>query len=96
MLIRRDDAEGVSRGGIIIPDCSQDKQSKGQVLAVGPGRRSDIGAHIPVEGLQPGDHVLYAKFAGDVFRVEDDELILVDEKDVLAVVRGGEPDGEPE
>jgi chaperonin GroES len=93
VLVRRDETERQTRGGIILPDTARDKQTKGQVLAIGPGRRSDLGAFIPIDGLAVGDMVLFTKYAGDGFKIDGEEYFLVDAKDIVAVI---EPAPEPE
>ena len=86
VVIRRDESESVTEGGIIIPDAAKDKPHKGTVLAVGPGRQSEVGAWMPIKGLEVGDRVLYTKFAGDVFKHDGEEIILVGERDIIAVI----------
>lgn len=86
VVIHRDEAESVTAGGIFLPDGAKDKPQRGTVLAVGPGRKSELGALIPVEGVRAGDSVLYTKFAGDVFKHDGDEVILVEDRDIIAVI----------
>lgn len=77
--------EEVTKSGIVLPDTAQEKPQEGEVLAVGPGRILDSGERQKVE-LNKGDRVLYAKYAGTEFKLDDDELLVLSERDVLAVV----------
>jgi chaperonin GroES len=87
VLVRRDDAEGITAGGIILPDGVKDKPQRGTVLAIGPGRLSDEGYRIPVEHVAQGDQVLFTKYSGEAFKFEGkEEIFLVDEKDIIAVI----------
>ncbi len=73
------------RGGLYIPDTAKEKPQQGEVLAVGPGRVLDSGERVTLD-LKAGDRVLFAKYAGTEFKHEDDELLILSEKDVLAVM----------
>jgi chaperonin GroES len=87
VLVRRDDAEGITAGGIILPDGVKDKPQRGTVVAIGPGRLSDEGYRIPVEHVELGDQVLFTKYSGEAFRFQGkEEIFLVDEKDIIAVI----------
>ena len=78
--------EGESQvGGIIIPDTAKEKPSKGEVVAVGPGRRKKTGEHIPME-VAAGDKVLYGKYSGTEVTIEGEQLLILRESDILAVV----------
>jgi len=79
--------EEVTKSGIVLPDTAKEKPQEGTVLAVGPGRILDNGQRISVE-LKEGDRVLFAKYAGTEFKRDDEELLILSEKDVLAVVTG--------
>ena len=78
--------EEVTRSGIVLPDTAREKPQEGEVLAVGPGRVLDSGQRQQVE-LKKGDKVLYAKYAGTEFKLEEDELLILSERDVLAVLQ---------
>ena len=75
--------EEVTKSGIVLPDTAREKPQEGEVLAVGPGRVLDNGQRQKVE-LNKGDRVLYAKYAGTEFKLEEDELLILSERDVLA------------
>jgi len=77
--------EEMTKSGIVLPDTAQEKPQEGEVLAVGPGRVLDSGERQRVE-LNKGDRVLYAKYAGTEFKLDDEELLVLSERDVLAVV----------
>jgi chaperonin GroES len=78
--------EEVTKSGIFLPDTAKEKPQEGEVLAVGPGRVLDSGQRLALE-LKKGDKVLYAKYAGTEFKLEDDELLILSERDVLAVLQ---------
>ena len=77
--------EQQTKSGIVIPDTAKEKPQEGLVAAVGTGRVLDSGQRVPME-LKVGDKVLYAKYAGNEFKLDDIEYLVVSEKDVLAVV----------
>src|SRR5438445_3645517 len=77
--------EEMTKSGIVLPGTAQEKPQEGEVIAVGPGRVLDNGTRLNVE-LKVGQSVLYAKYAGTEFKLEDDELLILREPDILAVV----------
>jgi len=85
VVIRPAAREETTRSGIVLPDTSKEKPQRGEIIAVGPGRVSDEGKKIPME-VKVGDTVLFAKYAGTEFKLEEDELLILSEKDVLAIV----------
>jgi chaperonin GroES len=87
VVIKALDREETTKSGIFLPDTAKEKPQEGKVLAVGPGdRHPDTGDRIPVE-LKEGDRVLFQKYAGTEFKLDDEELLILSEKDVLAVVQ---------
>ena len=78
--------EEVLASGIVIPDTAKEKPNQGEVIAVGPGRRDDKGEIIPVE-VFVGDRVLYAKYTGQEIKVENEEYIVLAERDLLCKVQ---------
>ena len=74
--------EQVSAGGIYIPDTAKEKPQEGKVVAVGPGRVTDEGNHIPME-LEVGDTVVYSKYAGTEYRDGEIEYLVLREDDIL-------------
>jgi len=77
--------EDMTKSGIVLPDTAKEKPQEGTVLAVGPGRILDDGKREQID-VKKGDKVLYAKYAGTEFKLEGDELLIVSQKDILAVV----------
>ena len=73
------------KGSIIIPDTAKEKPQQGKIVAVGPGKVSDDGKKIPME-LKNGDKVLYGKYAGTEVKVEGQELLVMREEDIMAVI----------
>ena len=86
IVIRPVVQEEVLASGIVIPDTAKEKPQQGTVLAVGPGKLDDTGKRIPMD-VQPGDRVLYAKYTGQEVKIDQEELIVISEKDVLAKVQ---------
>jgi chaperonin GroES len=78
-------SEEKTAGGILLPDTAKEKPQIGEVVAVGPGKRSDNGNLTPTE-VKVGDKVLYSKYAGTDVKLGSDEYVLLSEKDILAVV----------
>lgn len=85
VVVRRTEELTKSRGGILIPDNAQERPVEGEVVAVGPGARDDSGNLIPTE-LKPGDRILYGKWTGTEIKVDGEELLIMNEKDVLGVL----------
>ena len=77
--------EEMTKSGIVLPDTAKEKPQEGSVIAVGPGAFDNDGKRIAID-VKVGDKVLYAKYAGTEFKVEGDELLIVSQKDVLAIV----------
>lgn len=84
VLVKRLESEEKTAGGIIIPDTAKEKPTKGQVVAVGDGARSDAGNVIPLV-VKVGDIVLFAKWGGQEVKVDGEELIIMKESDIIAV-----------
>jgi chaperonin GroES len=79
--------EETTKSGIVLPDTAKEKPQRGTVVAAGEGRRDDDGDRIPMD-VVVGDQVLFAKYAGTEFKLDDDELLILSEKDILAIVEG--------
>ena len=77
--------EEVTKSGIVLPDTAKEKPQEGEILAVGPGRILDDGKREALD-VQVGQKVLYAKYAGTEFKVDGEDLLIVSQKDILAVV----------
>lgn len=87
VVVRRVDSESVTKGGIVIPDAAAEKADKGTVVAVGPGKRTEQGTVIPLD-VGVDDQVLFGKFAGQVVKIDGEELLVLKEEDILAVIEG--------
>jgi chaperonin GroES len=88
VLIRRVMAETKTPGGIFIPDMAQEKPVEGEVLAVGPGKRGDDGNLHPPD-IKTGDRVLFGKWAGVAITFGGEDLIIMNEDDIMAVIDDG-------
>lgn len=77
--------EAVTRGGLILPSTAQEKPQEGEVIAVGPGRILENGERCTIE-VKEGDRVVFATYAGTEFKLDDEELLILSERDLLAVV----------
>ena len=80
--------EEVTRSGIVLPDTAKEKPQQGEVLSVGPGRTLDTGERVAPE-IKAGDRVLFARYSGTEFKLEEQELLILREADVLAIVLNG-------
>jgi chaperonin GroES len=87
LVIQPSAREEMTKSGIVIPDTAKEKPQEGLVLAVGPGRILDDGKREQID-VKKGDKVLYAKYAGTEFKVDGLDLLIVSQKDILAVVEG--------
>ena len=87
VVVKPVEREERTKSGIVLPDTAKEKPQEGIVEAVGTGRILDNGQKVPME-LRVGDKVLYAKYAGNEFKLDDIEYLIISEKDVLAVVAG--------
>ena len=76
------------KSGIVLPDTASEKPQQGEVLAVGPGRVLDNGKRVEMD-VKVGDTVLFAKYSGTEFKLEDDDLLILSERDILAVIENG-------
>ncbi len=77
--------EEVTKSGIVLPDTAKEKPQEGTVVSVGSGRILDNGQKVPME-LKEGDRVLFAKYAGTEFKRDEEELLILSERDILAIV----------
>ena len=75
--------EETTRGGIVLPDTAKEKPQEGKVVAVGPGRVLENGKTVEPE-VKEGDTVVYSKYAGTEIRLNDEEYLILSEKDILA------------
>mgnify|MGYP001120379214 CR=1 FL=1 len=85
VVVKPTQREEVTKSGIVLPDTAKEKPQRGEVIAVGPGRLNDDGERMPME-VKVGDEVLFAKYAGTELKIEDEEYLILSEKDILAVL----------
>ncbi len=87
VVIRRTEEARTSPGGIVIPDAAAEKPIKGEVLAVGNGKLLENGDVRPLD-LKVGDQVLFGKYSGTEVKVDSEELLVMREDDIMAVIEG--------
>ncbi|MGZ3601992.1 MAG: co-chaperone GroES [Ktedonobacterales bacterium] len=85
VVVRPAQKEEVTRSGIVIPDTAKEKPQEGTVVAVGTGKLNDKGERSPME-VKEGDRVLFAKYGGTEFTIEGDEVLVLRESDILAIL----------
>ena len=86
IVVRTGDPEETTSSGLVIPDTAKEKPQQGEVLAVGPGRRSeDTGEVIPMD-IKVGDTVVYSKYGGTEIQIDGEDLLILTSRDVLAKV----------
>lgn len=83
VVIKSVPKEEVSKGGIFLPDTAKEKPQEGEIIAVGPGRLTEEGQRIAMD-VKVGDKVIYSKYAGTEFKLDEQELIIMRESDILA------------
>jgi chaperonin GroES len=87
VVVKPSQREEVTRGGIVIPDTAKEKPQEGTVIAVGAGKISEKGDRVPLE-VHEGDKVLFAKYGGTEFKLDGEDLLVLRESDILAVIVG--------
>ena len=85
ILIKPESREETTKSGLVLPDTAKEKPQEGTVIAAGSGRVTEDGKTVPLE-INEGDKVLYAKYAGTELRLDDEDLLIVSERDVLAII----------
>lgn len=85
VLVRVDDEETKTKGGILLPDTAQKKSQKGTVIAVGTGKMLDNGSRVPFE-VKEGDRVLFAKYSGVDIEEDGVKYLLLSERDILGIL----------
>ena len=85
VVIKPTPREEMTKSGIVLPDTAKEKPQEGEILAVGPGAFDTEGKRMAID-VSVGQKVLYAKYAGTEFKIEGDELLIVSQKDILAIV----------
>lgn len=84
VVVKPEPEEQKTRSGIVLPDTAKEKPSEGTVVAVGTGRILDNGLKIPVE-VKIGDKIIYSKYGGSEVKLDDEEFVILSEKDILAI-----------
>jgi chaperonin GroES len=85
VVVRREESEQRTAGGIVLPDTAKEKPTRGEIVAVGNGKLLDDGTRGRLQ-VSVGDRVLFTTWAGETFKVGDEELLLMREEDILAVL----------
>ena len=85
VLVKREEQDAKSAGGIIIPDTVQEKPMEGKVIAVGSGTRSEDGKVTPLD-VKAGDKILFGKWSGTEVTIDGDELIIMKESDIMGII----------
>lgn len=85
ILIKRVEAESKTKSGIVLPDTAKEKPKRGKVLALGDGKRLENGERSPFT-VKKGDEVIFSSYAGTEIKVDGEELLIMSEDDVLAIV----------
>jgi chaperonin GroES len=85
LVVRPSAREEMTKSGIVLPDTVKERPQEGTILAVGPGRTLDDGTREPIE-VAVGEKILFQKYAGTEFKLDEDELLILSQKDVLAVI----------
>jgi len=87
IVVKANEAEETTASGLVIPDTAKEKPQQGEVLAVGPGRRSDTTGELIPLGVSVGDKVVYSKYGGTEITIEGADLLILQARDVLAIVK---------
>ena len=87
VVVQREESEEKTAGGILLPDTAKDKPARGTVMSVGNGKLLDDGSRGQLQ-VKVGDRVIFSSYAGETFKVDDQELLLMREDDILAVIEG--------
>ena len=85
ILVKRLEAQEVTKGGIVLPDSAKEKPKEGRVVEVGPGKVLDDGSRGSMQ-IKKGDRILFTSYAGTEIKVDGEEFLIMGEDDVLAVV----------
>ncbi len=86
ILVKRIEEKEIVKGGIIIPDTAKEKPMEGEVIAVGPGKILEDGKRSNMD-VKKGDRILFGKYSGTDIKIGDEELVIMREDDVLAVIK---------
>lgn len=85
VVVERDTMDEITSGGIVLPGSAQDKPARGTIVSVGDGKLLDDGSRGEFQ-VKVGDHVIFSSYAGETFQVGDEEVLLMREDDILAII----------
>jgi chaperonin GroES len=85
VVVKPAEAESTTSGGIVLPESAKEKQTRGKVLQVGPGRLLDSGKRVP-PAVSVGDEVYYGQYAGTEIKIDDQKYVILEESELLGVV----------
>ena len=85
IIVRRVEAETMTKSGLYIPDTAKEKPIEGEVIAVGSGKRTDKGEVLALE-VKEGDRVLFGKYSGTEIKIEGNERVILREDEILAII----------
>lgn len=85
ILVRRVESEEKTKGGIIIPDTAKEKPQEGEVIAVGPGARNEVGQILALD-VKTGDRILFGKWSGTEIKINGEDLLIIKESDVMGII----------
>ena len=85
VVVKRKDEETTSAGGIVLPGSATEKPQQGEVVAVGPGKKTNNGDIVPVD-LKVGDHVVFGQYGGNTVKIDGDEFLILNENEIFGVV----------
>ncbi len=87
IVVRPGESEETTASGLVIPDTAKEKPQQGEVLAVGPGRRSEQTGEVIPLGISTGDTVVYSKYGGTEITIDGEDLLILSSRDILAIVQ---------
>mgnify|MGYP001254614916 FL=1 len=85
VVVKRKDEETTSAGGIVLPGSATEKPQQGEVVAIGPGKKTNDGDIVPVD-LKVGDHVVFGQYGGNTVKIDGDEFLILNENEIFGVV----------
>ena len=85
VVVKRQDEETTSAGGIVLPGSATEKPQQGEVVAVGPGKKSEDGKNTPVD-LKEGDHVVFGQYGGNTVKIDGEEFLILNESEIYGVI----------
>jgi chaperonin GroES len=88
VVVKPKTREETTKSGLVLPDTAGERPQQGDVLSVGPGRVLENGKRIEMD-IKNGDTVLFAKYSGTEFKLDEEDLLILSERDVLAVIENG-------